>query len=329
YLVERADIMHFQLNGDVVDGHDERSPYLERFIHGAIFEARPAVNCVIHAHTESILPFTITDTAFVPVFHNASEIGGKTTRSARRKPRRSPPLCFETTRSGSTGSTTRLDRPNREGDKPMSDHYAPLPPFPPTRVPLPADARATNELFKYQPHLSLAERDRRRDRLRKRMLADSIDALVFVGNDIYWGQGMSNIRYIFGFDSNSGGYGLFPLEGDSTVWYALPHMNRPTSIAMSVQDWTDDIRDSGGIPAIAAELRARGLDTAKIGLVSYGSTTLTDGTLLHAEHVAIHRHLPSATLVPATSMLQDMRWVKVGGRDRHASRGRAHRTQGR
>lgn len=184
-------------------------------------------------------------------------------------------------------------------------------PFPPTKGgEFPDGAEATRELFKHMPHLSLIERDRRHDRLRKKMLVDGIDALVFFGNDIYWGQGMGNIRYIFGFDSNSGGHGLFPLDGNPALWYALPHMNRPTSIALAIQDWTSDVRDAGGLVAIAAELRDRGLDRSRIGLVSYGSTTLTGGTLLHYEYLEMQRLLPDATLVPATALLQEMRLVK-------------------
>ena len=38
---------------------EKRAPYLERFIHGGIFEARPDVMAVVHAHAEDILPFGI------------------------------------------------------------------------------------------------------------------------------------------------------------------------------------------------------------------------------------------------------------------------------
>ena len=38
---------------------DKRQPYLERFIHAAIFEARPDVTAVVHAHAEDTLPFGI------------------------------------------------------------------------------------------------------------------------------------------------------------------------------------------------------------------------------------------------------------------------------
>lgn len=186
----------------------------------------------------------------------------------------------------------------------------PLRPFPDTRAPIPEDAEATREIFQYVPHLTLAERDRRHDRLRKRMLMSGVDALVFFGNDIYWGQGMANIRYVFGFDSNAGGYGLFPLEGPGTVWNGMVHLNRPTSIGKSLQDWTADLRDLGGIPAIASELHARGLERSRIGLVSYGSTALPGGTLLHGEFLEMQRLLPDARFVEATPMLQEMRLVK-------------------
>jgi ribulose-5-phosphate 4-epimerase/fuculose-1-phosphate aldolase len=74
-LVERADIMEFDLDGAVV-GNDRRSPYLERFIHAGIFQARPEVHSVVHAHAEDILPFGISrDVTLRPVIHSGSFIG--------------------------------------------------------------------------------------------------------------------------------------------------------------------------------------------------------------------------------------------------------------
>jgi ribulose-5-phosphate 4-epimerase/fuculose-1-phosphate aldolase len=73
-LVEERDIMEFTLDGKVV-GDDRRPPYLERFIHGGIYEARPDVNAVVHSHAEETLPFGITDVALKPVIHVASSIG--------------------------------------------------------------------------------------------------------------------------------------------------------------------------------------------------------------------------------------------------------------
>ena len=73
-LVESADIMEFDLDGNPVGG-DKRPPYLERFIHGAIYEARPDVQAVIHSHAEEVLPFSIATTPLRPVVHAASFIG--------------------------------------------------------------------------------------------------------------------------------------------------------------------------------------------------------------------------------------------------------------
>ena len=154
--------------------------------------------------------------------------------------------------------------------------------FPPTRKAISPDARATRELLKYIPQLPLEERDRRWDRLRKKMVMADVEALVFLGNDIYWGMGMSNIRYVFQVGSNIGADGLFCLDGEPVVWNTLPHMNRPTSHYLSIQEWINDIRDRGGMGAIAAELRARGLDSSRVGLVSFSSSVQTTPTLLHA-----------------------------------------------
>jgi hypothetical protein len=49
-----------ELDLDAQPVHDEgRSLYLERFIHAAIFAARPDVMAVVHAHAEDTLPFGI------------------------------------------------------------------------------------------------------------------------------------------------------------------------------------------------------------------------------------------------------------------------------
>src|SRR5438067_1152553 len=74
-FITRGDTLEFDLEGRVVSG-DKRAPYLERFIHGGIFEARPDVMAVVHAHAEDILPFGLTSaTPLRPVIHSGSFIG--------------------------------------------------------------------------------------------------------------------------------------------------------------------------------------------------------------------------------------------------------------
>ena len=76
-LVGPEDIVELDLDGRPV--RDEgRSLYLERFIHAAIFAARPEIMAVVHAHAEDTLPFSIAEGAKLrPVIHSGSFIGAE------------------------------------------------------------------------------------------------------------------------------------------------------------------------------------------------------------------------------------------------------------
>jgi Xaa-Pro aminopeptidase len=184
------------------------------------------------------------------------------------------------------------------------------PPFPATSKPLPNNARATRELLKYVPQMSLKERDRRWDTLRKKMLMAGIDALVLLGNDIYWGMGMANLRYLLQVDAQIGAYAIFPLTGDPIVWHSVVHMNRPTSMYLSLQEWITDFRSFGGLAPIAEALHERGLDRARLGLVGFSSTIQIAETILHDDVIGLGKLLPNASFVSASAMLQEMRIVK-------------------
>jgi ribulose-5-phosphate 4-epimerase/fuculose-1-phosphate aldolase len=74
-LVTRADVIEFHLDGTPVNREEDRPFYLERFIHGGVYEKRPDVNAVVHSHAEDVLAFSVTGTPLRPVFHAASDIG--------------------------------------------------------------------------------------------------------------------------------------------------------------------------------------------------------------------------------------------------------------
>jgi HCOMODA/2-hydroxy-3-carboxy-muconic semialdehyde decarboxylase len=69
--VTAADIMEFDLDSNPVDRRG-RSMFLERFIHGEIYKARPDVNAVIHSHSPGVIPFGITNVPMRPVSQTAS-----------------------------------------------------------------------------------------------------------------------------------------------------------------------------------------------------------------------------------------------------------------
>jgi ribulose-5-phosphate 4-epimerase/fuculose-1-phosphate aldolase len=73
-LVTAEDIMEVSFDGEVLC-EDSRKPYLERYIHGAIYEARPDVNSVAHSHSRSVIPFSVTSEKLRPIAHTCATIG--------------------------------------------------------------------------------------------------------------------------------------------------------------------------------------------------------------------------------------------------------------
>ena len=67
-LVRRDDIVTFDLDGTALDAAGRRV-YLERFIHGEIYRARPDVQAVVHSHSPSVIPFGVTGMPLQPIFH--------------------------------------------------------------------------------------------------------------------------------------------------------------------------------------------------------------------------------------------------------------------
>ena len=73
-LVEVSDLMEYTLEGDPVD-QQGRSMYTERPIHGGIYQAREDVMAVVHNHSPTVIPFSVTNTPLRPMFHLGAIIG--------------------------------------------------------------------------------------------------------------------------------------------------------------------------------------------------------------------------------------------------------------
>jgi HCOMODA/2-hydroxy-3-carboxy-muconic semialdehyde decarboxylase len=72
--IEPGDIMEFTLDGVAIEPAG-RKPYAERFIHGAVYEARPDVHAVVHNHSPAVIPFGITGVPLRPVMHMCASMG--------------------------------------------------------------------------------------------------------------------------------------------------------------------------------------------------------------------------------------------------------------
>src|SRR5450755_4770095 len=73
-LVRREDIVTFDLDGAALDAEGRRV-YLERFIHGEIYRARPDVRAIVHSHSPSVIPFGVTGQPLRPIFHMSGFLG--------------------------------------------------------------------------------------------------------------------------------------------------------------------------------------------------------------------------------------------------------------
>lgn len=74
-LVTPEDIVEYDLDSEACDA-DAPKGFLERFIHGQIYAARPDVNAVVHSHSPSVIPFGIAKAPMQACFHNAAFLAG-------------------------------------------------------------------------------------------------------------------------------------------------------------------------------------------------------------------------------------------------------------
>jgi HCOMODA/2-hydroxy-3-carboxy-muconic semialdehyde decarboxylase len=76
--VNEEDLIEYDLDSNPLDadvGASGRESVLERFIHGEIYRARPEVTCVVHNHSPSVIPFSVTGVPMRALFHMAAFVG--------------------------------------------------------------------------------------------------------------------------------------------------------------------------------------------------------------------------------------------------------------
>jgi HCOMODA/2-hydroxy-3-carboxy-muconic semialdehyde decarboxylase len=73
-LVTEADLMEYDLDSNPIDDQGRES-VRERFIHGEAYKARPEVMAVVHNHSPTVVPFSVTQVQLRPIFHMAAFVG--------------------------------------------------------------------------------------------------------------------------------------------------------------------------------------------------------------------------------------------------------------
>jgi ribulose-5-phosphate 4-epimerase/fuculose-1-phosphate aldolase len=72
-MVKTADIIEYDLDSNPLAG-SQGDGYLERFIHGEIYKARPDVKAVIHAHSAEMITFAAAGVSLRNMIHTGSFI---------------------------------------------------------------------------------------------------------------------------------------------------------------------------------------------------------------------------------------------------------------
>jgi ribulose-5-phosphate 4-epimerase/fuculose-1-phosphate aldolase len=72
--VQVEDMIEYDLDSRPID-EAGRESVRERFIHGEVFRSRPEVMAVVHNHSPSVVPFSVTGVPMRPIFHMAAFVG--------------------------------------------------------------------------------------------------------------------------------------------------------------------------------------------------------------------------------------------------------------
>jgi len=144
--------------------------------------------------------------------------------------------------------------------------------------------------------LTLQERDRRHDAIRKMMKEKDLSILVVASNAMWTGH----VRYLSNYPPHFGySYVVFPRDGAPTIFVFSGIQER-----VAAQRWISDARQSSDYPAdIVRRIKESDYDGKRIGLVGVENISFTIYEYMKKE-------LPSATFVNATKEIFDLRMIK-------------------
>jgi len=108
--VQLEDLMEYDLDSQPLDARGRES-VRERFIHGEIYKSRPQVMAVVHNHSPSVVPFSVTDVPMRPLFHMAAFVGEGLPNFEIREVQKGTDLLVKTPRLGQALARTLGAKP--------------------------------------------------------------------------------------------------------------------------------------------------------------------------------------------------------------------------
>ena len=167
----------------------------------------------------------------------------------------------------------------------------------------------TSIYFDNLPQMPLRERDRRWNALRAWMETQEIDCLLSVGNDLTFGLGMGNFRYLSNCAPRHGGFVIFPRTGEPVMFAEPFHMTRPIHPCLVAHNWISNVYFDDGIQSVMNELLNIVSPLKKLGLVS-GANTVQYQNMPYDVYGAIIEGLKGVEIVDASKQIFDMRGIK-------------------
>jgi HCOMODA/2-hydroxy-3-carboxy-muconic semialdehyde decarboxylase len=70
-MITADDIMEFDIDSNAIDARG-RNGFIERYLHGEIFRARPDVMAIAHSHSPSTIAFGLSNVPMLAMYHNAA-----------------------------------------------------------------------------------------------------------------------------------------------------------------------------------------------------------------------------------------------------------------
>ena len=149
--------------------------------------------------------------------------------------------------------------------------------------------------------LDLMERDRRYGFVREKMAAQGLDALVLISNSQINQKGfvryLTNYRHIL--------YNLvviFPLKGEEKLLVPSPVQKYWAGMLSWIKNIEEQVPSLNEV--LSRNLKDMGLSKARIGLIN-------EKTMPADTYLSLTRNFPGASIVDATSIIEELRMVKT------------------
>jgi ribulose-5-phosphate 4-epimerase/fuculose-1-phosphate aldolase len=108
--VQARDLMEYDLDSRPLDAQ-ARESVRERFIHGEIYKTRPDVVAVVHNHSPSVIPFSVTGVPMRAIFHMAAFVGDGLPNFEIRDVQKGTDLLVKTPALGAALARTVANKP--------------------------------------------------------------------------------------------------------------------------------------------------------------------------------------------------------------------------